>query len=458
LDSVVGSIRRFLSSPGFKFFLICGLILALMIPMLFVWLLVEERERRASDVRGEVAREWGESQFINGPVLIIPYTVKVVFTDKDGKQTETVQDRLAVFMPQALNISGKATTKVLHRSIYDVPVYTGILELKGRFEAPDFSEVAPDADTVRWKDAILAVAISDVSGLKSATAVTIDGTTQLPFEPSLGVLGERGIHMRLADATGLFTATPGTTADALQGFTFAFGLTLNGTSGISFAPVARDTVVGFSTDWPHPSFTGAFLPNDRVINPAAFSARWQVPHLARSVPQAWTLVTQSELQMSPYKFGVDFIVPVDFYQLVTRAAKYSTMFLATAFMAVFVIELRSTRKVHAVQYMFVGLAMAFFYVLLISFAEQIGFGWAYLIAAGATSGLISLYVGRVQASLFKGFVMLLVLTAIYALLYLILQLEDYALLAGAIAGFLMLAAVMFGTLKVNWSGEPARAA
>jgi inner membrane protein len=460
LESVVGSIRRFLSSPGFKFFLICGLILALMIPMLFVWLLVEERERRAGEVRGEVAREWGESQFINGPVLIIPYTVKVVFTDKDGKQTETVQERLAVFMPQALNVSGKATTKVLHRSIYDVPVYTGTFELTGSFAAPDFAELAPDADTVRWKDAILAIAISDVSGLKSASAVTIDAATQLPFEPSLGVLGERGIHTRLADATGLFTATatPGPAAEALQGFTFAFGLTLNGTSGISFAPVARDTVVGFSTDWPDPSFTGAFLPTDRVINPAAFSARWQVPHLARSVPQAWTLTTQNDLQMNPYRFGVDFVVPVDFYQLVTRAAKYSTMFLATAFMAVFVIELRSTRKVHAVQYLFVGLAMAFFYVLLISFAEQIGFAWAYLIAAGATVGLISLYVGRVQASLFKGFVMLLVLTAIYALLYLILQLEDYALLAGAIAGFLMLAAVMFGTLKVNWSGEVARAA
>jgi inner membrane protein len=144
------------------------------------------------------------------------------------------------------------------------------------------------------------------------------------------------------------------------------------------------------------------------------------------------------------------MIPVDFYQLVTRAAKYAMMFLATAFMAVFLLELRSSRYVHPVQYLFVGLAMIFFYVLLLSLAEQIGFRWAYLIAAIATGGLISLYVARAQASLAKGLLMLFVLLILYGLLYLILQLEDYALLAGAIAGFLMLAVVMFSTWG-DWS-------
>jgi inner membrane protein len=290
----------------------------------------------------------------------------------------------------------------------------------------------------------------------------IDGGTKLPFEPSLGVPGTNidGIHVRLAAATPLFEdaqAAQGPSSPAtMRGFAFRFGLTLNGSSELTFAPVARETIVGLSTDWPHPSFTGAFLPTDRVVNPAMFSARWQVPHLARSIPQAWSLADQGLERMTPYKFGVGFIVPVDFYQLVTRAAKYGTMFLATAFMAVFILELRSAHAVHPVQYLFVGLAMAFFYVLLLSFAEQIGFLTAYLIASIATAGLISLYVARVQQSLGKGLVMLVVLALLYGLLYLILQLEDYALLAGAIAGFLMLAAVMFGTLRVNWSGADAR--
>jgi len=459
VESIADAIRRFLGSPGFKFFLIGFLVLLLTIPLLMVWALVGEREQRAESVRNDVAREWGAAQAINGPVLIVPYTVRRASGQGD-KRVEELVERRAVFLPQTLDIRGKATTKVLHRSIYDVAVYSSDLDFQGRFSAPDMSEVAADVESVRWHDAVFALAINDVSGIKSAASVSIDGKTELPFEPSLGVPGERlnGIHARLASAKGLFNETgtaPPAQASPLQGFTFKFALTLNGTTELTFAPVARETSVELSSDWPHPSFTGAFLPTDRDIGPAAFSARWHVPHLARSVPQAWSLSDQKLSRMSPYSFGVRFIVPVDFYQLVTRAAKYALMFLATAFMAVSLLELRSEREVHPVQYLFVGLAMVFFYVLLLSFAEQIGFLWAYILAASATAGLISLYVGRVQGSLIKGLIMLLVLAIIYGLLYLILRLEDYALIAGAIAGFLMLAAVMFATLRVNWSGKTA---
>ena len=459
MESIAVAVRRVLGSPGFRFFLICALVLLLAIPLLLVWALIEERENRAEGVQSDVAREWGGAQAITGPVLIVPYTILRVTTQGDKRVEELVEKR-AVFLPQTLNIGGKATTKVLHRSIYDVAVYTAELKFEGRFEPPDMSEVATDVQSVRWRDAVLALAINDVSGLKATASVFIDGATKLPFEPSLGVPGDRlnGIHARLAGATGLFPAgTDSSTAPppSMGGFNYKFGLTLNGSSELTFAPVARETTVGLSSDWPDPSFIGAFLPTDRVINPAVFSARWQVPHLARSVPQAWNLGDQGLLALSEYKFGVRFIVPVDFYQIVARAAKYAMMFLATAFMAVFVLELRSAHAVHPVQYVLVGLAMAFFYVLLLSFAEQIGFLWAYLIASIATGGLIALYVGRVQRSVAKGLVMLVVLALLYGLLYLILQLEDYALLAGAIAGFLMLAAVMFGTLRVNWSGQEA---
>ena len=461
MESISTAIGRLLGSPAFKFFLICGLILTLTIPLLLVWGLVGEREQRAEGVRQEVAHEWGRSQFINGPLLVVPYTVKRV-TGEGDKRVEEVVERRAVFLPQVLNINGNATTKVLHRSIYDVAVYTGVLNFEGRFTAPDMSEVAADVQSVRWRDAVLALAVSDVSGLKAAASLHIDGGDALPFEPSIGVPGTRvdGIHVRLASASHLFGAPSGTPdaaaaaqAPPLKGFTFQFGLTLNGSSELTFAPVAQETTVGLSSDWRDPSFTGAFLPTDRVLNPDAFQARWLVPHLARSVPQSWSLADQDLERLNPYAFGVRFIVPVDFYQLVSRAAKYAMMFLATAFMAVFLLELRSAREVHPVQYLFVGLTMIFFYVLLLSLAEQIGFLWAYLIAAVATGGLLSLYVARVQASLAKGLVMAVMFFVLYGLLYLILRLEDYALLAGAVAGFLTLAVVMFSTLGVNWSGR-----
>ena len=462
MESVTVAVRRFLNSPGFKFFLICGLVLALLIPLLLVWALVEEREQRAEGVRQEVAQEWGRAQRIIGPVLIVPYTV-VVVTGLGDKRTEEVQERRAVFLPQTLNVNGSAATKVLHRSIYDVAVYTGELEFEGRFAAPDLSEVATEVHSVRWHDAVLALAVSDVSGLKTAASLLIDGGTKIPFEPSIGVSGARdGIHARLMSATSLFPAAgamPGTSPAAapMSAFDFKFALTLNGSSELTFAPIAQETTVNLSSDWPNPSFTGAFLPTDRTLEPAQFSAHWLVPHLARSIPQAWSHFDQGLERIDPYQFGVRFIVPVDFYQLVTRAAKYAMMFLATAFMAVFLLELGSARHVHPVQYLFVGFAMILFYILLLSLAEQIGFLWSYLIAVTATIGLISLYVARVQGSAVKGLAMLLVLSLLYGLLYLILRLEDYALLAGAVAGFVMLAVVMFSTLKVDWSGEKARA-
>ena len=457
MESLTAAIGRLLGSPAFKFFLICGLILVLGIPLLLVWGLIGEREQRAEGVRQQVAQEWGGSQYIDGPLLIVPYTVKRI-TGEGDKRVEEIVEKRAVFLPQALKVNGKATTKVLHRSIYDVAVYTSFLDFAGSFAAPDIGDVVADAQSVRWRDAVLAVAVSDVSGLKEAASLSIDGSETLAFEPSIGVPAIRGggIHVRLASAAKLFPspdALPGAPPTGLNGFDFKFSLTLNGSSELTFAPVAQQTTVELNSDWSDPGFTGAFLPNDRSIEANAFSARWQIPHLARSVPQSWTLGDQDLERMQPYAFGVRFIVPVDFYQLVSRAAKYAMMFLATAFMAVFLLEISGARQVHPVQYLFVGLTMVFFYVLLLSLAEQIGFLSAYLLAAIATGGLLSLYVWRVQESMNKGLVMAGVFFVLYGLLYLILQLEDYALLAGAIAGFVMLAVVMFATLNVDWSGQ-----
>jgi len=456
------AIGRFFGSPGFKFFLIAGLVLALLIPMVFVWFIIDEREDRARDVRKEVAREWGKSQTITGPFLIVPYTTVVGSTEKDGEREEQLREHYAVFLPQTLNIRGEAETKVLHRSIYDVAVYTGTIGFEGRFGAPDMTKVSADVHNVRWRDAVIAVGISDLSGLKTTASLLIDEKTKIVFEPSAGVpsVSMSGIHARLVDATNLFDGT-NSASSSMQGFTYRFKITLNGTSELSFAPVALETTVDLSSDWPDPSFTGAFLPTERDVNSSGFSARWQVPNLARSMPQAWTLKESSGFgradrslgRWSPYEFSVKFLFPVDFYKLVTRAAKYALMFLAAAFMAVFVLELRSARHVHAVQYMFVGLTMIFFYVLLLSFAEHLGFLPAYLIASGATGSMLSYYVARVQKSRVEGFIMLAVFVVLYGLLYLLLRLEEYALLAGAITGFLLLAVVMFSTLRVEWSGR-----
>lgn len=451
MEQLFGALQRLARSPGFKFFLIAFLILLLLVPLVLVFGLVSEREGRAREVEREVARTWGAAQQVSGPFLVVPYTVRLETTQGD-KRVEQVQERRAVFLPEELDFKADVTSKVLRRSIYDVVVYTARVTLSGRFLPPDMAEAAGDVLAVRWGDATLALGLSDVAGLKEAASLAVNGQRQLRFQPSLGIptAPQTGIHVRLAGAGDQVLA--GTDAPP-KPFAFQLELVFGGTGSLDFAPVARETRLAMTSDWPHPSFSGAFLPIDRSINPAGFAASWRVPHLARSVPQAWSLATAGIDRFRPYQFGVQLYKPVDFYSLVTRAAKYAVLFLAFAFMAVFLLELLSGARVHPVQYLFVGLAMVFFYVLLLSLAEQIGFALAYLLAAGVNAAMLSLYVGMALASRRRGAIMFAVLLLLYALLYLNLTLEDYALLVGAVLGFAALTTVMFATLRVDWSGQ-----
>ncbi len=456
MASFVESLSRFTRSPAFKFFLIGAFVLLLGIPLGLVWLLVSEREDRAAGVRRDVARVWGAEQTISGPFLVVPYAVRTV-TTADGKQTEHIAERYAVFLPETFTATGGATSEVRKRGIYEATVYSARLRLEGRFASPDMRLADAAATTVRWNDAFVALGLSDVSGLKESATLIVDGNRRIPFEPSIGLPNHSmpGMNARLFP-------TSATAGQAPPPFTFAMDLAFNGSSGLNFAPVGRETRVELKSDWRHPSFAGSFLPESRDIGAEGFSAVWRVPHLARSVPQAWSFDAGSSYSANnqlnlfyPHQFGVNFYIPVDYYDLVNRAAKYGLMFLAIAFFGVFVLELMSDKRVHAVQYVFVGLAMILFYILLLSFSEHIGFTAAYFIASTATGGMLSLYVSRALMSRAKGFIMLSVFLILYGLLYLILRLQDYAMLAGAVASFVMLTITMFATLRVNWSGGEA---
>ena len=452
LEGRLNSFRQLLNSPGMKMFFITGLIVLLMVPLLFVWMLIDERAGRAEGVASQIAREWGKQQTVNGPLLVVPYTITRVRTRGD-KEVEEEVERQAIFLPAKTEVEADAETKVLSRSIYDVTVYTSTVSMSGRFDTPDVVAIAPDARRVRWEDAFVAVSISDVSGLKSVSGLKAGLGSSIAFEPSLGMAGRNapGIHAPLRHAT---VVTPA----GINAFDFEISLKLDGSSGLRFTPSARDTVVALKSPWPHPSFTGNFLPTKRAVEADGFTARWQVPNLARSVPHAWTMGADRsgagpDRWLAPFAFGVDFYIPLDVYDLASRAAKYALMFLATVFMAVFLLEMRSSKPVHVVQYLFVGLAMVFFYVLLLALAEHTGFEAAYMSAAAATSLLLAIYVGKQQQRVMSGLIMLAVLSLVYGLLYLILRLESYALLAGALTGFVLLAGAMFATLKVDWWGE-----
>lgn len=454
MSDVMHTAGRVARSPAFKFFLIAFLILLLLIPLLIVAALVSEREGRSQSVVSDVARTWGGVQQLSGPFLVVPYLVRFE-TKEDDKVIVRMQERRAVFLPEELTVTGDGTSSVLHRSIFDVNVYTAKLAIDGSFGTPDIADVDPNAVSVRWRDATVVLALSDVAGLKEAANLIVNGRETLPFAPSVGVAGSymNGMHAKLSGASSVIEgeAPP-------KAFRYHADLVFTGSGSLTFAPAARETQIALTSDWPHPSFTGAFLPVQREIKADGFTATWRVPHLARSVPNAWQISDGGLERFQPHLFGVTFYQPVDFYDLVTRAVKYGILFLAVGFMGVFVLEILSDKRVHAVQYLFVGIAMVFFYVLLLSLAEHLGFTKAYIIASAATGGMLATYVAKALGSLRSGLLMAGLFALLYGFLYLILRLEDYALLSGAILGFVALTAVMFATLRVDWSGLSGPAA
>lgn len=448
MSEMVSQAGRIARSPAFKFFLIAFLILLLLVPLVIVAALVSERETRSRTVTADVARTWGGAQQLTGPYLVVPYSVRIE-TQEGDKVIQRLLERRAVFLPEELTVTGDAKSGVLHRSIFDVNVYTATLAVAGRFAVSSVADVDPNAISVRWQDATFALALSDVAGLKEAATLAVNGQDTLPFQPSLGVPGANmsGIHAKLAGAPSVFSGD-----GPPQAFAFHADLHFTGSSSLNFAPAARETRVEITSDWPHPNFSGAFLPIERAVKADGFSAKWRVPHLARSVPQAWSVTDGGLDRFLIYQFGVSLHQPVDFYALVMRAVKYAVLFLAVAFMAVFVLELTAKARVHPVQYVFVGLAMIFFYVLLLSLAEHLGFTPAYVIASAATGGMLATYVAKSLESVRSGLLMAALFALLYGFLYLVLRQEDYALLTGALLGFVALTAVMFATLKVDWSG------
>lgn len=205
-----------------------------------------------------------------------------------------------------------------------------------------------------------------------------------------------------------------------------------------------------SSPWRSPGFTGAFLPAARKIGPEGFTAAWQVPYFGRSYGQLWTDGEVSEDQLTDSAFGVSLVLPADAYQQTERAVKYAVLFILLTFGTFFLLELLSPVRLHAVQYLLVGFALCVFYVLLLALGEQLGFPLAYAIAACATAGLIAAYSRSILASRRWAAVVLAALLGLYGFLFVLLRLEDYSLMLGAVGLFAALAVLMRLTRNLDW--------
>ncbi len=421
---------------------IAFLVLILLIPTSMIESLIREREYRREDVTREVSSKWGGSQTITGPVLTIPY-IKYI---KDEEKNLVKTKAYAHFLPDALNINGNLNPEIRYRSIYEIIVYNTKLKFDGTFPMPDFDELGINKTYVLWDEAYVSLGIPDMKGIRDNIDLKWNNTTYA-FNP--GIESNDIIGSGVSTKVILNNKIEGTEEidTTKKSFAFAFDLNLNGSNYLDFIPVGKETNVALKSNWAHPSFNGASLPDERDITKDGFTAHWKELHLNRNYPQQWLGSSQNVYDSA---FGVDLLLPVDEYQKSTRSAKYAIMFISFTFLIFFFIEIRNKKRIHPIQFILVGLALTIFYALLVSLSEHIHFNNAYLISSTAIILLISTY----SITIFKNkkltALMGGVLILLYGFIFTILQLEDYALLMGSIGLFIVLAIIMYLSRKIDW--------
>ena len=435
-DNVLESLRN---SHLTKVLLIGLLILLLQIPIFRIRGIIKEREQTREEAVNEVTAKWGGSQSLIGPAIVVPYVNRSLPADNRRQQPPRSEVEYATFLPESLKISGKIETELRYRGIFKIPVYRMSVALSGCFSRPDFSEWSIDSNDILWDRAYLCLRISDARAM-TKSPVLMWNNEPLGFLPSAGEFGpnQQGIHVKLADRL------------EGQSFNFSFSLELNGGIGAFFAPFGRDTEVQVSSNWCSPSFQGTWLPIERTVNQDGFDATWNIPFLSRNYPQKWQSWSNLEYAVSSSLFGVNMISPVDHYRMSQRSVKYQILFLVLTFATLWLFEVLIKIHIHPVQYLLTGAGMCIFYLLELSLAEHFGFVPAYAAASGAIIILVTSYSAAVLKTTRRAMVVGLVVTLLYIYLYVLLMIEDYALLVGSIGLFVALATIMFLTRKVDW--------
>jgi len=434
-------IRNRSRSMGLKLLLVCGLALLMTIPSLFVSSIVEERTTRAKDVIGEISGRAGGQQTFLGPTLAIPYSISPLY--KGASPTLGVY----VVFPAKGDASIKVRTEERHRSLFKVPVYQAELKFDATFDLTGVPSAAPAGAELDWARAAIVVGVSDARGALADGTLTLNGNTST-FAPADSIGDYSRLPLTYFGVKVSDLAKPNATFNA------AANLRFSGAQRLAVLTYGKSTRLTAEGDWPSPGFDGGFLPVKRTVSPQGFSAEWSIPFIARGIPAEGTSAAVSALDRTA--LGISFVEVADPYQSVSRSVKYALLFVGLLFLSYFVFEATAGKRVHPAQYILVGVAHMIFYLLLLSLAERIGFDWGFLVGGGATVLLLSANAEWIFASRVQGLRALFVFSLLYFFIYLLLRLEDNALLVGAVASFLAVAAVMYFTRNIDWySSIPA---
>ncbi|HMR16218.1 MAG TPA: cell envelope integrity protein CreD [Mariniflexile sp.] len=427
------------------------LIIILLIPLSYINTLINERALRQNEVVTEINEKWGNNVLVYGPMLKLPYKTyseTTTFNEKTKtylKETQTVINYAYIF-PESLNSDVKVNSKKLKRGNFESAVFSTTMNFSGFFIPTDLTAKDIKNDDIIWDKATVIIKTSNLKGIKSEMQLKFDNGTYA-FQTNFNDASQNGDRY-LDELESDFINTKTTTST--QNTKFSITTVFNGSEQIEIIPIGKTTSMQMTSNWADPSFMGNYLPNDETkkITKNGFSAQWNVLHINR-------VFSQQHLNHIPnlgqFAFGTKFMVMVDEYQKSERSAKYGFLVIALTFLLFFLIQTLSKINIHPFQYLMVGLALTMFYTLLVSISEHSNFLKAYVIAGISVIALITLYSKSILKSIKFPVFIGLSLSALYTFIYVIIQLENYALLVGSIGLFLILGIVMFVSRKIDWN-------
>lgn len=438
--------KTFFQSATAKMIMVGLLTLFLLIPLFFVQDLISERSQRKSEVVKEISNLWGSDVAFYGPILRVPYNTYENLNVIDQKTgTATLQRRAttnyAYFFPNELaNISKVKKNESLKRGLFNPVVFTADMNFKGNFSSPNFAKLNIPEESIQWDKAAIIVKTTNLKSIKSELKIQLNNE-KLTFEPQPDDKSNYSVL-----ATNIFNYKVLATNNQIN---FNFGITYNGSNSINFIPIGKVTNVAIDSDWESPSFEGSFAANDttKIINKEGFHVDWKVLDINRTFSQQYANVLPN---LDDYLFGVKLIDTVDEYQQNERVSKYGFLVIGLTFLIFFLIQSISKINIHIFQYSMIGIALIMFYTLLISITEHSSFSLAYAISGIAVVIMITLYsISILKNRKFPMFIATS-LSVLYTFIYVIIQMEDYALLVGSIGLFFILGAVMYFSRKIDW--------
>ena len=414
-------------SSTLRILIISAIVILLLIPNFMIQSLITERHQYRIEAISEISSSWAGAQIVAGPIISVQK--KKERKDKNGKVHFNTE--YSHYLPENLEIDADVQPEIRYKGIYELVLYKSKIKMKGHINLSKLREHFPADD---YDEIYISFNVSDLRGIQKDVTLKLNGK-EYSLTP--------GLKNKIF-RNGFYTAIQ-LNKDTLQNF--EIGIDLNGMENLEFIPLGKYSEININSSWNNPGFFGAYLPESRKIDEEGFKAKWIVNYFNRTYPQVWH---NDNYDVFSSSFGVKLLIPVDEYQKTMRMTKYSLMIIVLTFLSFFLVEVFSKKIIHPIQYLLVGLALIIFYSILLAISEYVVFQYSYLISSLMTILLVGFYVKSIYSSKQIASIITGMLALFYGFMYVILQLQDYSLLLGNIALFIILALVMFFTRKVNW--------